>query len=318
MLKNHKTLLGKSRSEDIAEDEVIDTGFSSGKTGQRLLDQSGNFNLKRTGISFFENLHVYNQLITMSWLKFLLVVLLVYFAENIIFAFIYVQIGDSPLTGMAGKSFNYRFLDAFFFSAQTITTVGYGKIAPETYPASLVAAFESVLGLLGFALATGLVYGRFSRPVAKIIYSRNMLHSPFKDGQSLKFRITNGRKNQLIEVEARLVLSMNDAESDKKRFYILDLEYSKINFLALSWTIVHPINNESPFFEMTKEEFDRRDPEFIILIKAFDDAFSQTIHSRSSYKYYDVIWNADFEPMYQLTSDGAVLELNKINHYKQK
>lgn len=300
------------------EDEVIDTGFSSKATGsdQRLLDQKGNFNLKRTGISFFEGIHIYHQLITMSWVKFLFYVFLVYFIENIIFATIYVSIGDAPLTGMQGKELLYKYIDAFFFSAQTITTVGYGKIAPETYTASFVAAIESIMGLLGFALATGLVYGRFSRPTAKILYSRNMLHSPFNAIKALKFRITNGRKNQLIEVEARLVLSMNDAETDKKRFYILDLEYSKINFLALSWTIVHPINEDSPFFEMTKEEFDSRDPEFIVLIKAFDDAFSQTVHSRSSYKYYDVVWNSDFEPMYKVTSEGSVLEIDKINLHR--
>ena len=300
------------------EDEVIDTGFSSNVTdpGQRLLDQNGNFNLKRTGITFFEGLHVYQQLITMSWLRFLLYVFLVYFIENLIFASIYVIMGDAPLTGMAGKDLNYRFLDAFFFSAQTITTVGYGKIAPETYSASLVAAVESILGLLGFALATGLVYGRFSRPVAKIIYSKNMLFSPFKDIKCFKFRLTNGRKNQLIEVEARVVLSMNDAESNTKKFYTLDLEYSKISFLALSWTIVHPIDESSPFYEMSKEEFDSRDPEFIVLIKAFDDAFSQTVHSRSSYKHYDVIWNANYESMNSVTTDGAVLEIDKINNYK--
>ncbi|CAN5404738.1 ion channel [soil metagenome] len=300
------------------EDEVIDTGFSSNFTGseQRLLDRNGNFNLKRTGISYLEGLHVYHRLITMSWTRFLMYVFLVYFIENLFFAFVYVLIGDAPLTGMAGKDFSYRFLDAFFFSAQTITTVGYGKIAPETYSASLVAAFESILGLLGFALATGLVYGRFSRPVAKIFYSKNILYSPFKNINCFKFRLTNGRKNQLIEVEARLVVSMTDKETGFKKFYVIDLEYPKINFLALSWTVVHPIDEHSPFHEMTKEEFESRDPEFIVLIKAFDDAFSQTVHSRTSYKHYDVVWNANFEPMFNVTASGAILELDKIDRFK--
>jgi inward rectifier potassium channel len=173
-------------------------------------------------------------------------------------------------------------------------------------------------GLLAFALATGLLYGRFSRPYAKLLFSRHAVIAPYRGGSGLMFRIANQRTNQLIEVEATLTVVLLQTLPDGSRsrqFYPLELERDKLNFFHLSWTIVHPIEPSSPLYGMTKEELDDSDAEFLILIKAFDDTFSQTVHTRSSYKHHEVRFAHKFVTMLQTGEDGVTeILLNRIHH----
>ena len=174
-----------------------------------------------------------------------------------------------------------------------------------------------MLGLLGFAIATGVLYGRFSRASSRIIYSKKALIAPYKGGNAFMFRIANARKNELIEVEAELAFSMVDPETQSRSFHLLPLQLKKINFLTLNWTIVHPVNEDSPLFGLTETDMNERDVEFIILLKAFDNTFSQTVYSRASYKSEEIVWDARFSPMYSLPEDGVYrLELNKIGDYE--
>lgn len=288
-------------------------GFGNHPTmnNQRMLNRDGSTNIRRKGLPFFRTSDTYNKLIDMSWTKFLLIVLAAYICLNLLFAYLYVLIGIEHLYGTVGRNSWEHFLDAFFFSAQTISTVGYGHISPRGTATSLLAAFESMMGLLAFALATGLLYGRFSRPSARIVYSRNLLLSPYGEGKALMFRMANYRSSQLIDLEIQVLLSMNANEEGKivRQFWPLELERHRINLLTLSWTVVHPVNEQSPIFGLSPADLDDSNAEFIILLKAFDDTFSQTVHSRTSYQNEEIVWNARFKPVIESDIDG-VLTLN--------
>ena len=205
-------------------------------------------------------------------------------------------------------------MDAFFFSAQTLTTVGYGHISPNSHLASAVAALESLLGLLSFALATGLLYGRFSRPHAQIRFSHHAVVAPYQDGMGFMFRFINRRSNQLIEVEATIVLTLLDPATGTRRFVTLALERSRINLFPTSWTVVHPIDEASPLFGMTDSDLRTAQAEFIVLIKAFDDTFAQTIYQRTSYTADEVLWGTRFKPMSSFAADGAMeMDANAVD-----
>jgi inward rectifier potassium channel len=298
-------------------EEFKDLGFGTkvyGK-GKRLINPDGSFNVKRVGLPYFSPVNFYHTLISMSWLKFILLILVAYLVANILFAFVYLIVGIENLTNIDDSTSFHKFMEAFFFSAQTITTVGYGRVAPVGIPASAVAAIESMIGLMGFALATGLLYGRFSRPVAKIIFSKNALVAPYREGKGLMFRVANERKSQLIENEVQLTLTMLDQQKQKRIFEPLNLERSKINYLSLSWIIVHPIDENSPLNNITIKELEEREAEILILLKAFDETFSQTVYARSSYRHHEIKWDAKFVSIIHDTEDGTALHIDKINEF---
>lgn len=295
-----------------------DLGFGNRPMGkdQRMMNADGTSNIKRIGLPLFRSADTYNWLISMSWTKFMSIIVIAYLIVNILFAAIYVSVGIENLKGAEGITFRDQFFSAFFFSAQTISTVGYGHISPSGFITSCIAAFESMLGLLAFALATGLLYGRFSRPNAKVFYSKNMVITPYKNGTALMFRLANGRNNQLIEITVQVVLTLNElVDGLKKRTFLpLTLERSKIGLLSLSWTVVHPIDENSPLFGITSEELINAEAEIIVLLQAFDDTFSQTVHSRASYLDEDIIYDARFTPSFFHDEDGnTILDLSKLS-----
>ncbi len=262
---------------------------------RRGVNKDGTFNVRRIGAPAFRPYELYHQLIAMPLPRFFGVLLAGYLVANLLFGCLYTLIGLNHFAKASGAPMG--FVDAFFFSAQTLTTVGYGHIYPIGTLASAVSAVESLVGLLAFALATGLLYGRFSRPHARVLFSHLAVVAPFRGGRAFMFRIVNERSNQLIEVEANVTLSLLDPETGNRRFSALRLERTRINLFPSNWTIVHPIDAESPLAGLEEGDLKAADAEFIILIKAFDDTFAQTVYARSSYKAEEVAWGRRFVPM---------------------
>ncbi|WP_345955451.1 ion channel [Mucilaginibacter sp. PAMB04168] len=296
-----------------------DLGFGRQAVAQRVINRDGSVNVNRKGLPLLSTTDTYNHLISMSWTKFWLVVLSGYLVTNIVFAFIYNLAGIENLHGADGKTTIEHFFDAFFFSAQTMSTVGYGHISPRGILTNSIAALESMLGLLAFALATGLLYGRFSRPSAKIAYSNRMLVAPYlTDQKGLMFRLANRRNNTLIDLSIDVIFSYNDYSDGKtvRKFFPLSLERSKASILTLSWTVVHPLDEDSPLYQVTPEELKATNANFAILLKAYDDTFSQTVHSRTSYQYDELICGGKFTPAFYTDESGKVsLDLSQIGNY---
>jgi inward rectifier potassium channel len=211
------------------------------------------------------------------------------------------------------------FVNAFFFSIHTLTTVGYGNIYPRGVGANTVAAVEAATGLMVFAIATGLLYGRFSRPSARILFSDHLLVAPYQDGSSLQFRITNARSNVLMDLEARvLLMTVDPVDGQLKRdFFDLPLERRHVYFFPLTWTIVHPIDSASPLYGKTPEDLAKTSTELLILIQGFDDTFSQTVHARYSYRYDQIVWGAKFQPAFSVDPKGdLLLDVGRIDELK--
>jgi inward rectifier potassium channel len=294
-------------------------GYQPVIKSQPLIKQDGSINVKRKGLPFLRPYDNYHKLITMSWTKFWLLILGCYLVINIVFAFIYLAIGVQNLEGAEGANTYQHFWDAFFFSAQTISTVGYGHISPKGMATNSVAALESMMGLLAFALATGMLYGRFSRPSAKIIYSKNLLVAPYLETcRGLMFRLANLRRNTLIDLDIEIIFSYNEDVDGKilRRFYQLELERKRVSILTLNWTVVHPLDDKSPLKDMTREDLEKTQASFAVLLRAFDDSFSQTVHSRTSYQHDDLVWGARFKPAFDRDEEGRiVLDLSRINEF---
>ncbi|MFI5222283.1 MAG: ion channel [Bacteroidia bacterium] len=297
------------------------TGFStrSGNQGSRLMNKDGSFNVVRKGMPLLRRLDRFHDMITMPWSTFNTIVIIFYLLINLFFTSLYLMFGVESLGGTIATSPIDKFFEAFFFSCQTYTTVGYGRVNPIGLPANIIASIESLTGLMSFALATGLIYGRFSRPNAKILYSENMVIAPFQNGTALMFRIANARKNQLIECEASLLMSFIEPETQIRKFLPLTLEYNKVTGLAMSWTIVHPINENSPLSGLGPADLNEVDSEFIFMFKAFDDTYAQTIHARYSYSHKELIWGAKFNPAFHSdkNSNATILELDKLGSYEK-
>jgi inward rectifier potassium channel len=294
-------------------------GTNTALSGGRFFNKNGAPNIDVTGLPFWQRLNIYHSLLSMPTWKFLLTILLFFGLINLCFAGIYLYIGMDHLGGMVAANDSERFGEAFFFSAQTFTTVGYGRINPIGFSASLAASLEALTGLMCFALVTGLLYGRFAKPRAYLRYSKNALFVPFKDGIALMFRMVPYTKNYLVNVEAKVTLAIRIEEDGqiKNRFYVLPLEISKATTLTSNWTIVHMITEASPLSGFSKQDLAAAEAELLVFVQGFDESFSNTVISRASYTTDDFIYGAKFSPMYHPTEDksSTVLHIDRLDDY---
>ncbi len=301
--------------------EIVDSGFSSNVDyeGDRLLEKNGTFNVRKEGLGRLQRFDLFHALITMSWPLFLLVMFAGFVSINVFFAAIYLAVGIEGLSGIEFQTPGMRALETLFFSAQTLTTVGYGRINPVGTGASIVASVEAFIGVLSFAMATGLLYGRFSRPRTMLAYSENALVSPYRDGKALMIRVANRRDSQMINISATVMFSWVEP-SEKgpvRRFYNLELEYERVNLLSTSWTIVHPIGEKSPLAGMTAADLEKADVEIIVLLRGYDETHSQEVHSRTSYVAREVVWGARFTPVLGRNDRGqATIALDKLSTFE--
>lgn len=297
-----------------------DLGLGNQLTGSfRLIDENGKFKAKRKGQFFW---HPYQDLLEMSWFKFHLVIFSFYAVVNAFFAFAYYSIGVESLSGEHYNDFWREYFKCYFFSVQTLTTVGYGAVAPMCFFSNALAAFEALTGLLIFALITGLYYAKFTRPKAKILYSSNVNISPFKDGvNGVMFRMVNQRNTDLIDVSIQLTFSWVAADESgvkRRHFQPLDLERSKIALFPLNWTIVHPIVENSPFYGKKIEDFEGINAELLAFVTAYDITFGQMVQSRKSYQYTEMNFGKKFLPMYYADEKyGSIIEYEKINDVQE-
>jgi inward rectifier potassium channel len=211
---------------------------------RRTINKDGSFNVRRIGTRI-QDWSLYLFLIRIPWPFFFGLVFVAYFVVNLIFAGAYYYLGAQYLQGADLSTPVHAFESAYFFSTHTLTTVGYGSIYPKGVKTNTVAAFEALIGLLGFAIATGLLVGRVSRPSARIAFSDSILIAKYGEGTSLQFRIANQRTNNLMELGAKVVLMLVDETSGglKRDYFVLRLERPGIYFFPLTWTIVHPIDH---------------------------------------------------------------------------
>jgi inward rectifier potassium channel len=298
---------------------TFDPGLTQQYTGilRRAINKDGSFNVSRRGTSW-RDIHPYLHLISLPWPSFLALVFAAYLAVNTLFATLYYSLGPGHLSGGDAPQKFDRFLNAFFFSAHTLTTVGYGNIAPGTISANVLAVLEALIGLLGFALVTGVLFGRFSRPSARIGFSELALIAPYEESTSLQFRIVNRRPNALMEMDATVILMLVEGEPGKQKrtFQGLPLERDEVDFLALTWTIVHPIDESSPLFGKTNRDLEQKQAEVIVLIKGFDETFSQSVRARYSYRFDEIDWNAKFTPAFEFDATGSmVLNIDKVGSH---
>ena len=310
------TLTGQMGSSPPgALEEFRDLGFGTEVakgTRRRLLNRDGSFNVVRDGLNPLSSMSLYHWLLTISWPKFLAFITGSYVAINTLFAFAFLLLGTDALQSSAGSFAGQPFYRAFFFSVDTFATIGYGNIIPVGVVANTLVTIEALLNIVGVALATGVIFARFSRPSTRIIYSRNAIVAPYRDKMALEFRIANARSSQLIDVQIQAILTKIEqvGGSAVRKFYELTLERNRVVFFPLSWTVVHPIDSASPMWGLTHSDLVNGDAELLVLLIGTDETVSQTVHSRSSYQADEIVWGAKFANMFMRTEAEGIIGMN--------
>jgi inward rectifier potassium channel len=298
---------------DPTGDSHRDLGFGAVVTREsrrRLLNRDGSFNVRRQGLKTWSSLSLYQWLLTVSWPRYLALLVSFYLLVNVIFAGAYVAAGPGALAGSHAVALGARLLESFFFSVHTSATIGYGTLAPANLTAQILVTIEALVGLLGLALATGILFARFSRPTARILFSKTAVVAPFRGGRAVMFRIANARKSEMIEVHATVLYSRFRPDTSGRDFDFLRLERDQVTFFPLTWTIVHPIDDSSPLHGLRPEDLQAGRAEFLVLLTGIDDTFGTTVHARSSYAVEEIEWGARFANLFNPPDEDGVLAVD--------
>jgi inward rectifier potassium channel len=289
-------------------------GKLSERSRVRLLNHDGTFNVRRNDLGPFHPFNVYHTLLSLPVPRLLGLMAAFYVVVNLFFAALYWLAGSDALVGAASAPLA-RFEDSLFFSVQTLATIGYGRLVPNTRIANILVALEALVGLLGFAILSGLLFARFTRPTAKIVFSRNAIIAPYDNGWALMFRLVNLRNHDLTDVRAVVSFArwVEENGSRRRRFDLLALERQSIIFMPLHWVIVHPIDGQSPLRGLSMDSLNAADPEIVCLITADDETFAQTVHAKTSYDKADIVWGARFRDMYTFDVDHVAIDLTRLH-----
>jgi inward rectifier potassium channel len=306
------------------EDQSRDLGLS-GRIAQsrqkRIMRPDGSLNVVRIGQGFWQSLSVYQHLLTVAWPRFLLYVLGFYLFANLVFAGLYLAAGPGAIQGGESSSASARWQHAIFFSVQTIATIGYGQMTPHGTFANTLVAVEALTGLLGFALITGILFARFSRPSAHVLRSNVAVIAPYGRSTGLMLRIANGRSSELIDIKVSVTYSWMAAADDGRivrRFQQLPLERDRVALLPTQWIIVHPIDEKSPLLGKNRADLLSANPEIFVSVSALDETFSQTVHARFSYADDDIVFGARFVDLFGTTDEGVVsVDLSRLSEFER-
>ncbi|MFB6456114.1 ion channel [Chitinophaga sp. Hz27] len=297
-----------------------DTGFGINAAGYggRFINRDGSFNLRREGAPFWHRYSIYHTLLNISAWQFVIFLLVFFFSVNLLYACIYWAVGPQQLQGVIGNTFWQKFKELYFFSAETFTTVGYGRVNPVGDGANLVATIEAMSGFLSFAVVTGLIYGRFSRPRAHLLFSDNALIAPYRGKTALMFRMASHKEYHTltdVQIQVNLALLVEDNGHLIYKYYELALERKRIDSLSMNWTVVHAIDENSPLNGFGEEDMRIADVEVYVLVRGFNEVYSNLVQQRTSYTFEEIIFNRRFLPMYRVSKNGrtTILELDKLN-----
>lgn len=258
----------------------------------RILRQDGQLNVLGMDQWYSYWRDPYHLLLIMPWSIFLSLVAVGYIVANALFALAYIAAGDGIANARPGN-----FQDAFFFSVQTMASIGYGAMYPRSGYVNALVAVESLVGLMGLAIGTGLMFARFSRPTARVVFSRVAVITPYDGVPTLMFRAANKRRNQILEAQIQVGLARDEINSDgefMRRIYNLKLVRSQNPVFFLTWMAMHPIDENSPLYGVTPETLAAAESMFIVTLTGIDETVSQTIHARHSYTTTDMMWNMRF------------------------
>ena len=291
-------------------------GKMAERTRARLVNHDGTFNVVRNNLSAFHPYNAYHTLLSLRVPRLLALMSVFYLVTNVLFAVLYWFCGPGALEGAAAAPLA-RFEDCLFFSVQTLATIGYGRLVPATRAANTLVALEALVGLLGFAVLSALLFARFTRPTAKISFSRNALIAPYEGGWAMMFRLVNLRNHDLSDVRAVVSFARWEEENGVRvrEFDQLALERDTIIFMPLHWVIVHPITDTSPLRGFTQASLIDADPELYCMITADDETFAQTVHAKTSYDKTEIVWGAKFRDMYLADSDHIAIDMGRLDDF---
>ena len=291
-------------------------GYKGTQNAKNIINKDGSSNVihvnKSRGLD-----DLYSYFIDISWGKFFFLILLAYTLMNVVFGLVYTFIGIEEITKRTGSIFS-DFLNGFFFSAQTLTTVGYGGIAPHGITSNLIAAFEAMIGLLSFSFITGLLYGRFSKPKAAIKFSENIILREFKEERAIMFRLMNSRKTVMIEPKIKVTLSVTDDKTSVKKFYNLSLERDAIMYMPTVWTIVHEIDEKSPLYSLSNDEISKLNAELFLLLQYHEESFAQNVYQVYSYDFMEMEVDVKYKSSFNFDENGfTILDHDKLSEVEK-
>ena len=302
-------------------------GFGTTDVRQRrLINKDGSYNFVRLGIPFYETFNVYHYLLSASWSKLIAVIVGWYSVFNLFFVALYYAFCPEQITGMVYNSATERFWEIYFFSAQTLTTVGYGRINPMGFTASAIASLEALTGLMSFALITGLLFARFAKSPGNLKFAQKAVIAPFTwqghQVPAFMFRTANPYQTNLMNMKAQITVSLveqvEENGTEQRRFYPLTLERTEINFFPSSWTLVHPIDENSPIYGFTMDDFRKSSAEFMVLLNGFDETFDQNVFMRHSYSADDIEWGAKYVRIFDFNENNqATVDLGRLGAFEK-
>ena len=298
-------------------------GFGSvvARHHRRLLNRDGTFNVERRGYPWWQGLSLYHWLLSVRWPTFFFIGGVTFFAVNLLFACAYLACGHGGLQGDMNDLGDGEWAEvgrAFFFSVQTLSTVGYGGVRPSGWWTNAIMTVESLVGLTGVAIATGLIFARFAHSRPKLRFSKRAvigpLTGPSSDGEkALMFRLTHLGRSEVISLEIRVILAIFETDADGHRersFTRLTLERDRVSFLPLAWTVVHSIDGTSPLARLSRQQLEQDDAEFLVVLSAVDRTSGETVYERTSYRYDEIVWDSRFVPLYDETARDATLAID--------